>query len=109
MSAATGESVHETSIVSNEELDKEVDDKKEKNRLLQVALEEVKTKLEEVVDATKRKEEDNEEPFLKAIKSLRGKALEGVSLFSGKMDIDVVMDWIDGMENHFEYEGLSEA
>ena len=50
----------------------------------------------------------NEEPFLKAIKALGGKALEGVPLFNGKMDIDAVMDWIDGMENHFECEGVSE-
>lgn len=35
--------------------------------------------------------------------------MKGVSLFSGKMDIDVVMNWIDGMENHFECEGLLEA
>lgn len=73
----------------------------------------MKTKLEEVVDATKRKEEEenekgkevteedvvpkpnpvlNEELVLKAIKALGGKDLEGVPLFSGKMDIDVVMD-----------------
>ena len=25
------------------------------------------------------------------------------------MDIDAVMDWIDGMENHFECEGVSKA
>ena len=35
--------------------------------------------------------------------------MEGVPLFSGKMDIDVLMDRIDGMENHFECEGVSEA
>ena len=46
---------------------------------------------------------------MKAIKALRGKALEGVPLFSGKMDIDAVIDWIDGMENHFECEGVIEA
>ena len=51
----------------------------------------------------------NEETFLKAIKALGGKDLEGVSLFSGKMDIDAVMDWINVMENHFECEGVSEA
>ena len=83
----------------------------------------MKLKLEEVVDATKKKEEGskdkgkviaeedvipkphpslNEEPLLKAIKSLGGKALEGLPLFSGRMDIDAMMDWVDGMENNFE-------
>ena len=88
--------------------------KKEENRLIEEAPEEMKLKLEEVVDATKKKEEEgskdkgkviekedvipeldptlNEEPFLKAIKALGGKAMEGVPLFSGKMDIDGVMD-----------------
>ena len=35
--------------------------------------------------------------------------MEGVLLFSRRMNIDTVMDWIDGMENHFECEGVSEA
>ena len=35
--------------------------------------------------------------------------MEGVPLFNGKMDIDAVMDWLDGMENHFECEGVSKA
>ena len=72
--------------------------------------------MEELVEVAKKKqeEEDNakgkvvveedfvpelnpilqEEPFLKAIKYLGGKAFEGVPLFSGNMDIDAVMDWI---------------
>ena len=47
-----------------------------------------------------------EEPFLKA---LIGKALEGISIFTGKMDVEKVMEWIDGMENHFECDDISEA
>lgn len=50
-----------------------------------------------------------EEPFLKEIKALGGKALEGVPLFSGKMDIDLVRDWLEGMEKHFECEGILDA
>ena len=86
--------------------------------------------MDEVGDASKKKKEEskgkgkmiaeedvvpepypilNEEPFLKAIKDLGGKALEGVPLFSGKMDTNAVMDLIDVMENHFDYEGVSEA
>ena len=49
------------------------------------------------------------EPFLKAIKVLSGKSLEGMPLFIGKMDLDVVLDWIEDMENHFECEGAIEA
>lgn len=51
----------------------------------------------------------NEDPFLKDIKVLGGKYLEGVPLFSGNMDIDAFMDWLDGTENPFECEGVSEA
>lgn len=50
-----------------------------------------------------------EEPFINAIMALGGKALEGIPLFTGKMDSKLVMEWIEGMENHFECEGVSEA
>ena len=50
-----------------------------------------------------------EEPFLKVIKELGGKALEGIPLFKGKMDLDFILDWIEGMENHFECKGVIEA
>ena len=51
----------------------------------------------------------NEELFLKSTKALGGKALEGIPLFSGKMEVDLVMDWIEGMENHFECNGITKA
>ena len=107
------------------------------NRLLGEALEEMRKKLDEVVEATDKvkenldvsedKEKDmknvtdedeiilepnplvQEEPFLKYIKSLSGKALEGVPLFSSKMDTKLIIEWIEGMENHFEYEGITKA
>lgn len=84
-------------MVTNVELGKEVDEKKGKNRLLGEALEEMKIRLEVVVDVAKGKEgeindrgneiakEDvvlerdpilNEEPFLKATKAIGGKALK---------------------------------
>lgn len=50
-----------------------------------------------------------EESFLKALKALSGKALEGLPLFSGQMDPDLVVDWIDNIENHFECDGIFEA
>ena len=101
-------------------------EKKERKRILEEALEEMKTKLEEVVEAIKKEDQEGEssdkgkeniieediiptlepplteEPFLNAIKALGGKALEGIPLFSGKMDPKLVMEWIQGMENHFE-------
>lgn len=49
------------------------------------------------------------EPFLKALKTLSSKALEGVPLFSRQMDPDLVVDWIDSIENHFECDGIPEA
>lgn len=51
----------------------------------------------------------NEEPFVKAIKALNTKAFEGLPHFSGRMDINTIMEWIEGMENHFECEGVTEA
>lgn len=49
------------------------------------------------------------QPFLKALKAMSGRTLEGVPLFSGKMDPEVVMEWIEGLENHFECDGVTEA
>lgn len=50
-----------------------------------------------------------EEPFLRAFKAMSGKSLEWIPLFNGKMEFDLVMEWIEGMENYFQYEGISEA
>ena len=116
-------------MVTNVELAKEVNQQKERNRLLEESLELMKKRLEEVAGKVtgvaesleKGKaiaEEDvipepnppiQEELFLKAIKALSGKALEGVPVFAGKMDTELVMEWIEGMENHFDCEGISKA
>ena len=55
MSATIGESVGESSMVTNVELVKEVDEKKEKNIILQESLEEVKIELDAVANATKKR------------------------------------------------------
>ena len=94
MSTATRESVGESRVVKNLELAIEVDEKKEKNELLEEHLEEVKLKLYVVVDAAKKKEEEindkgkeiakedvvpkldptlNKGPLLKNIKTLGGR------------------------------------
>lgn len=39
---------------------------------------------------------------------MSGKSLEGIPLFSEKMELDLVMDWIEGIENHFECDGVNE-
>ena len=46
------------------------------------------------------------ESFLKSLKAFGGKILENVSLFHGKMDIEVVLESI---ENYFECEGIINA
>ena len=38
-----------------------------------------------------------------------GKALEGIPFFSENMDTKLVMEWIEGMENHFEFEGVTKT
>ena len=117
-------------MVRNVEVAKEVDEKREKKKVLEESLVEVKLELDAFAKEAKWEEDEefekgkevaeedvvpkpnpvlNEETFLKAIKALGGKYLEGVPLFSGKMDIDAGMDWIDNMENHLECDGVSEV
>lgn len=127
------ESVGENSsrMVTNAMLDKKVEDREEDNRLLRERLAQLESKLDTVENKTEKVtiqvnegkgkepiEEDRipeldpilpEEPFLKASKDLGGKYLEGVPLFHGKMGPEVVIEWIEGMENHFECDGISEA
>ena len=112
MCAAIGESEGESNMVTNSKIAKEFDEQREKNKVLEKSLRDVKVKLDSFSKVATRKEEEeyekgkevveedvvpepnpilNEEPFLKAIKALGGKYLEGVPIFSGKMDIDVVM------------------
>lgn len=120
-------------MVTNAELAKKVEDQEEENRLLRVKLDLLEQKLGEVevkVDEASNKIEGTEgkgkliaiedetpipdpvienEPFLKALKAMSGRTLEGVPLFSGKMDPEVVMEWIEGLENHYESDGVIEA
>lgn len=51
----------------------------------------------------------DQEPFLKVLKALSGKSLEDVPLFSGQMDPDSIVYWIDSIENHFKCDGITEA
>ena len=105
-------------MVANAKLAKEVGEKKEWKKILEEALEEMMTKLEEVAKETKKKEQYGEssakgkekiieedivltvdpqlieESFLKSIKALGHKALERIPLFGGKMDLELVMECI---------------
>ena len=47
-------------MVTNVELSNEMKEKKERNRLIEEALEQMETKLEEVVEATKKRDQDAE-------------------------------------------------
>ena len=130
------ESSDSNTMVTNVELAKKVEEQEEDNRSLRERLAQLEQLLSEVQDTTdkvkdkmEQKEEKEakekdieleeetpipdpilpEEPFLKAIKAINSKALEGIPLFSGKMDPDLIMEWIEGMENHFECDGVSDA
>ena len=50
---------------------------------------------------------DEKEPFIKSIKDFGGNSLEDVSLFHGKMDVEVVLEWTKSIENYFECEGTT--
>lgn len=92
-------------MVTNTKLAKKVEDQEEENRLLRERLTQLELKVDEVdVKAEEEKEmiegkkkeiplDDEvpkldpvlvEEPFLKALKALSGKALEGIPIFNGK-------------------------
>ena len=123
------ESVGESNMVTNVELAKEVNEQKERNRLLEETLELMRKRLDEVAGKVTGEAESSskgevvaeedvipkldppiqEEPFLKSNKALSGKELEGVPVFTGKMDTELVMEWIEGMENHFDCEGVTKA
>lgn len=118
------ESSEPPKMVTNVQLAKMVEEQEEDNKSLKERIEQLEAALnqvklegkvpkeEEVAEEEKVPEPDpvlEEDPFLKALKSLSGKGLEGIPLFSGKMDPDLVMDWIEGMENHFECDGITEA
>lgn len=118
-------------MVTNAELAKKVEDQEEENRFLKEILLQLERKLDAIGDKTEKvtikinegkgKEvvEENstpkpnpilpKEPFLREIKALGGKSFEGVPLFCGRMESEVVMEWIEGLENHFECDGISEA
>lgn len=86
---------------------------------VEVKADEVRNKIEGIEDRGKLLAIEDEiplpdpvienEPFLKALKAMSGRTLEGVPLFSGKMDLEVVMEWIEGLENHFECDGVTKA
>lgn len=117
-------------MVTNAKLAKEVDEKnnliQEKTILLDEAIEEMKDnylKEMEDEDFSKGKEkvsfEDEileldpplgeQEPFLKALKEFGGKILENVSLFHGKIDAEVVLEWLESNENYFKCERTTKA
>ena len=52
---------------------------------------------------------NDQEPFLKALKTLGGKNLDNLPMFHGKMDVEVVLECIESIENNFEYEGVTEV
>lgn len=127
------ESIGDNIMVTNAKLERKVDDQEEENRLLKEKLVELESKLgaietkvdevlvkvggeegkgKEVLEIDKVCKPDpilEQEPFPKALKALSGKSLEGLPLFTGKMEVEVVLEWIEGMENHFECERITEA
>lgn len=130
------ESSGSSKMMTNAELAKKVEEQEEDNKSLrerstqlEQLLSDVQDTADKVKDKMEQKEEQEakekeieleedaptpdlvilEEPFFKALKAINSKALEGVPLFSGKMDLDLIMEWIEGTKNHFECGGVSDA
>lgn len=119
--------VGSSKMVTNSELAKKVEEQEElyqrESRELKGMLAELTNKLEHIktmVEKKETKEEELEEvsvddeseisefekPFLKALKALGGKSTELPTLI-GKMDTEVVLEWIEALENHFECEKIT--
>ena len=49
-----------------------------------------------------------EEDFPKEIKEMSGNSPKGITLFIVKMNSELVMECIEGMENHFDCEWIKE-
>jgi Icc-related predicted phosphoesterase len=71
-------------------------------------------KLEHMKNVVEKKEMESQEeeeeevseivkPFFKALKALGGRPTE-LPMFTGKMDAELVLKWIEALENHFECE-----
>lgn len=126
-------SVGEPRMVTNTELEKKVDDQEEENRVLREILVEMESKpraVEEKTEEVSKKAKESkgkgksvavedevpeldpilqEEPFLRALKAIGGESLDAVLLFSGKMELELVIEWIEGLEKYFECENVAEA
>ena len=71
----------------------------------------MKEEVEEEEDVPKDEEDEiseNEKPFFKALKALGGKTVE-LPMFTGKMDAELVLEWIEALVNHFECEKISKS
>ena len=117
-------SIGSNKMVTNAELAKRVEEQEEllqkENSELKGILAELASKLEymkNVVEKKEMKEEmeeeedvpndeedeisENEKPFFKALKALGGKSIE-LPMFTGNMDAELVLEWIEALENQFE-------
>ena len=124
-------SIGSNKMVTNAELAKRVEEQEEllqkENSELKGILAELASKLEymkNVVEKKEMKEEmeeeedvpndeedeisENEKPFFKALKALGGKTVE-LPMFIEKMDAELVLEWIEALENHFECEKVPES
>lgn len=63
---------------------------------------------EEVPDDEEDELSENEKPLIKDLKALGGKPTE-LPMFTGKVDAELVLEWIEALENHFECEKVSES
>ena len=111
-----------------EEQEKKLEEQQEENKSLreilaqlEQLLSEVKDTIDKIKDKMEKKEKQEakekqieleeeaptpnpiilEKYFLKTLKEINRKALEEITLFSGKMDLELIMEQIEGMENHF--------
>lgn len=68
----------------------------------------MKKKIREKGEVTKKTEPvQDQEVFLDAFKSLSKDNLEGFPIYSGSLNGEVLLDWIDALNNHFEYKEVA--
>lgn len=114
-----------SNMVTNAELEKKMQEQEKINKWLLDEFEKMKGQMEKKSKVSLEKEEEGEEEdtpkqevvnlpadqryFIEALERVGKKDAKGdLPIFLGKMDVDVVVDWIKALNNHFECENIVE-
>ena len=112
-------------MVTNVELEKKMQEHEKTNKWLLDEFEKLKGWMEKRENISSEQEEEREEEdtpehevvnlpknqryFIEALERVGKKDAKGdLPIFSGKMDADAIVDWIEALKNHFECQHIVE-